>query len=260
MARPRRPRTRRGSTRWSPTTWRGAATASRTRCTTSSSPTTRSGPRSCGAGTPGTASCWPARESEAVTDADVDAKRPLVERHPRAADRHRRAGRPNLGCFGMHEWAMVYRQSEDETRHAAWPLRLGSAGTDEVVESHRIACSHFDAFRFFTDDGPSAQHALPRLARPAGLRAARLPARRDGPLQARVPALAAGAVRAGGRLLRAGPRHPRPRHARRAVRPARPRRASRCRSRPPRASRSTSPPSGSSPSVVRYLRRRLLGH
>jgi hypothetical protein len=30
-------------------------------------------------------------------------------------------------------------------------LRLGGAGTDAVVESHRIACSHFDAFRFFTD-------------------------------------------------------------------------------------------------------------
>ena len=45
---------------------------------------------------------------------------------------------------------MVYRLSEDETRHADWPLRLGAAGTDEVVESHRIACSHFDAYRFFT--------------------------------------------------------------------------------------------------------------
>lgn len=32
-----------------------------------------------------------------------------------------------------------------------WPLRLGGPGTDEVVERHRIACSHFDAFRFFTD-------------------------------------------------------------------------------------------------------------
>ncbi len=30
------------------------------------------------------------------------------------------------------------------------PLRLGAAGTDAVVESHRIVCSHFDAFRFFT--------------------------------------------------------------------------------------------------------------
>ena len=42
---------------------------------------------------------------------------------------------------------MVHRT--DETRHD-WPLRLGGAGTDEVVESHRIACSHFDAYRFFT--------------------------------------------------------------------------------------------------------------
>jgi hypothetical protein len=61
------------------------------------------------------------------------------------------ASRPaNTGCFGLHEWAMVYRQPQ--TRHD-WPLRLGHAGTDTVVESHRIACSHFDAFRFFT---PSA--------------------------------------------------------------------------------------------------------
>jgi hypothetical protein len=57
---------------------------------------------------------------------------------------------PMLGCFGLHEWAMVYRQSPDELRHAAYPLRLGSAGTDDVVESHRITCTHFDAFRFFT--------------------------------------------------------------------------------------------------------------
>ena len=61
------------------------------------------------------------------------------------------ASRPaQLGCFGMHEWAMVYRLDPDEVRHAAWPLRLGAAGTDDVVEQHRIACSHFDAFRFFT--------------------------------------------------------------------------------------------------------------
>ncbi len=54
---------------------------------------------------------------------------------------------PTLGCFGLHEWAMVYR--DPETRHP-WPLRLGHHGTDEVVDSHRIGCSHFDAFRFFT--------------------------------------------------------------------------------------------------------------
>ena len=56
-----------------------------------------------------------------------------------------------FGCFGLHEWAMVHRA--DETRHPV-PLRLGADGTDAVVESHRIACSHFDAFRFFT---PSAR-------------------------------------------------------------------------------------------------------
>jgi len=58
------------------------------------------------------------------------------------------AARPAaFGCFGLHEWAMVHRT--DRTRHPV-PLRLGAEGTDAVVESHRIACSHFDAFRFFT--------------------------------------------------------------------------------------------------------------
>lgn len=85
----------------------------------------------------------------AVTDEHVASQRPLVESLHRLLSAT--AGRPaNFGCFGMHEWAMVYRLSEDETRHAAWPLRLGSEGTDAVVESHRIACSHFDAYRFFT--------------------------------------------------------------------------------------------------------------
>jgi len=61
------------------------------------------------------------------------------------------AGRPaHLGCFGLHEWAMVYHQTPDQVRHADWPLRLGPEGTDEVVESHQVRCSHFDAFRFFT--------------------------------------------------------------------------------------------------------------
>ncbi|WP_435110522.1 3-methyladenine DNA glycosylase [Nocardiopsis synnemataformans] len=60
------------------------------------------------------------------------------------------AGRPaHLGCFGLHEWAMVYRAGE--VRHGQVPLRLGREGTDRVVEAHRIQCSHFDAFRFFTD-------------------------------------------------------------------------------------------------------------
>jgi hypothetical protein len=67
------------------------------------------------------------------------------------------ASRPAFtGCLGLHEWAMVYRA--DAVRHEPWPLRLGRSGTDAVVEQHQIRCSHFDAFRFFTDD------AVPRNA------------------------------------------------------------------------------------------------
>lgn len=53
----------------------------------------------------------------------------------------------HFDCFGLHEWAMVYRQ--DEHRHPE-ALRLGQEGTDEVVEAHTVRCTHFDAFRFFT--------------------------------------------------------------------------------------------------------------
>ena len=62
------------------------------------------------------------------------------------------ASRPaHLGCFGLHEWAMVHGIPADDVRHSGWPLRLGTEGTDAVVERHGIRCSHFDAYRFFTD-------------------------------------------------------------------------------------------------------------
>ncbi|MEJ5996674.1 3-methyladenine DNA glycosylase [Corynebacterium sp. H130] len=54
----------------------------------------------------------------------------------------------HFDCFGLHEWAMVYRT--DQPRHEL-PLRLGPEGTAKVVESHHIRCTHFDAFRFFTE-------------------------------------------------------------------------------------------------------------
>jgi hypothetical protein len=57
---------------------------------------------------------------------------------------------PHYGCFGMHEWAMVYRQDPAQTRHNQMPLRLGAAGTADLVEELKVRCSHFDAFRFFT--------------------------------------------------------------------------------------------------------------
>ncbi len=81
-------------------------------------------------------------------------------------------------CFGLHEWAMVYRQPADQVRHAAWPLRLGSAGTDAVVETHQLRCSHFDAYRFFTADAaprnvvPLTRHNQIGHEQPACLHAA----------------------------------------------------------------------------------------
>lgn len=59
---------------------------------------------------------------------------------------------PAFGCFGMHEWAMVYRgDAEGEVRHGErLPLRLSQAETDAYVLSRPIQCTHFDAFRFFS--------------------------------------------------------------------------------------------------------------
>jgi hypothetical protein len=55
-----------------------------------------------------------------------------------------------FGCFGLHEWAMVYRQTPAEVRHNAWPLRFGAEELARIVEAGPVCCSHFDAFRFFT--------------------------------------------------------------------------------------------------------------
>ena len=102
---------------------------------------------------------WYSSSGDDVTpDADVFAADKselagLIERMLR-----RTASRPGqFGCFGLHEWAMVYRQ--DEHRHPV-PLRLGQDATDAVVESHDLRCTHFDAFRFFTPD------AVPRNRSP----------------------------------------------------------------------------------------------
>ena len=57
----------------------------------------------------------------------------------------------NFGCYGVHEWAMVYKG--DDVRHAGIaPLRLPQEEVDEFVESRPVACSHFDAYRFFAPE------------------------------------------------------------------------------------------------------------
>lgn len=71
------------------------------------------------------------------------------------------ATRPaQLNCFGMHEWAMVYRG--DTVRHDHVPLRLSAADVDRVVEATPLRCTHFDAFRFFTPAAAPRNAGTPR--------------------------------------------------------------------------------------------------
>lgn len=60
---------------------------------------------------------------------------------------------PRFGCFGMHEWAMVHGQEQEDTRHPYLPLRFPPKEIARIVEEVGCRCSHIDAFRFFT---PSA--------------------------------------------------------------------------------------------------------
>jgi hypothetical protein len=48
-------------------------------------------------------------------------------------------------------------------RHGQVPLRLSAAGTDAVLESMPLRCSHFDAYRFFTE--PAARRNADALSR-----------------------------------------------------------------------------------------------
>lgn len=57
--------------------------------------------------------------------------------------------KPSFGCFGMHEWAMVYKA--DRVRHDHLSLRMDKDDLADFVESRPLVCTHFDAFRFFTD-------------------------------------------------------------------------------------------------------------
>ncbi|MEX0646746.1 MAG: 3-methyladenine DNA glycosylase [Balneolaceae bacterium] len=69
--------------------------------------------------------------------------------------------KPFFGCFGMHEWAMVYKAGQ--VRHQQIPFRLTDSEIAECVESRPLLCTHFDAFRFFTEPAqPLNKHDLSR--------------------------------------------------------------------------------------------------
>lgn len=59
---------------------------------------------------------------------------------------------PRFGCFGLHEWAMVYKLSPEELRHNQQKLRLNPNHLAQFVESQTLCCTHYDAFRFFTKE------------------------------------------------------------------------------------------------------------
>lgn len=104
--------------------------------------------------------------------------KPAISRHTfkqlhqtREILRHTCKKAPFLGCFGMHEWAMLYsgrrrntnqshtiteeekRQELERERHQEkLALRVSQETIDRVVESSGVRCTHFDAWRFFHPD------------------------------------------------------------------------------------------------------------
>ena len=70
---------------------------------------------------------------------------------------------PKFGCFGLHEWAMVYSAGDsNDIRHGErLPLRLSQEETNAIVRSRPITCSHYDAFRFFTPEAKPLNRIQP---------------------------------------------------------------------------------------------------
>jgi hypothetical protein len=67
-----------------------------------------------------------------------------------------------FGCYGLHEWAMVYRAPA--VRHPAWPLRFEPDALAKIFESQPVCCTHFDAFRFFTPEARPLNRVQPARA------------------------------------------------------------------------------------------------
>lgn len=95
-----------------------------------------------------------------------DASEILARRGPTVEKAHQLLSaaldaQPRFGCFGMHEWAMVYGLAPGQTRHPYLPLRFHPDEVARVVEEVGCRCSHIDAFRFFTPPARSLNLLLP---------------------------------------------------------------------------------------------------
>jgi hypothetical protein len=96
---------------------------------------------------------WPRhfRQGDRGVSVPADSFPPLRVRYLEWAIRYSEnvaARPPAFGCYGLHEWAMVYRT--DAIRHSRVPLRVTPDEIAGVVESQGLRCTHFDAYRFFS--------------------------------------------------------------------------------------------------------------
>lgn len=68
-----------------------------------------------------------------------------------------------FGCYGLHEWAMVYKSTNEEIRHQRQLLRISQKDLASFVESQTLCCTHYDAYRFFTKDAHPLNTLNPTL-------------------------------------------------------------------------------------------------
>jgi hypothetical protein len=66
-------------------------------------------------------------------------------------------------CHGLHEWAMVYKQSAEQVRHSGYDLRLSPDALASFIESQTVCCTHHDAFRFYTPEARPMNTVQPRF-------------------------------------------------------------------------------------------------
>jgi hypothetical protein len=88
---------------------------------------------------------------------------------------------PLLNCFGLHEWAMLYRKLPVEhsatknsdvtpamknlSKFQQLPLRVPYETIARLVEFKTLRCTHYDAFRFFTPDASPLNRISPPPSR-----------------------------------------------------------------------------------------------
>mmetsp|Transcript_21286 Transcript_21286/g.35650 ORF Transcript_21286/g.35650 Transcript_21286/m.35650 type:complete len:359 (-) Transcript_21286:20-1096(-) len=67
-----------------------------------------------------------------------------------------------FGCYGLHEWAMLYSGNnrgyidKDDRHQSGLSLRVSQKDIDNVVSSPgQLRCTHYDAWRFFHRDAQS---------------------------------------------------------------------------------------------------------